>query len=81
MKINNCRLIAPIDTANLTYTWDARDRLTSHTGANVTASFTYDVLGRRTSKVVNGQTENYLYDGSDIIQESGAKSASYTYMR
>jgi hypothetical protein len=48
-------------------------------------SLTSSVLGRRTSKVVNGQAENYLYDVSDIIgftmylKESGSKNASYTY--
>jgi len=43
------------------------------------ASFTYDALGRRTTKTINGLTQTYLYDGSDIIQETGANSASYTY--
>jgi RHS repeat-associated protein len=56
--------------------WDARDRLVSLSGPGFTASFTYDVMGRRTSKTVNGQTKTYLYDGSDLISETGA---DYTF--
>jgi RHS repeat-associated protein len=56
--------------------WDARDRLVSLRGPNFTASFTYDAMGRRTSKTVNGQTKTYLYDGSDLISETGA---DYTF--
>jgi RHS repeat-associated protein len=56
--------------------WDARDRLVSLKGPNFTASFTYDAMGRRTSKTVNGQTKTYLYDGDDLISETGAE---YTF--
>jgi RHS repeat-associated protein len=56
--------------------WDARDRLVSLNGPNFTASFTYDAMGRRTSKTVNGQKKTYLYDGSDLISETGA---DYTF--
>jgi RHS repeat-associated protein len=33
-------------------------------------------MSRRTSKTVNGQTKTYLYDGSDLISETGAE---YTF--
>jgi RHS repeat-associated protein len=33
-------------------------------------------MGRRTSKTVNGQTKTYLYDGDDLISETGA---DYTF--
>jgi YD repeat-containing protein len=56
--------------------WDARDRLVSLKGPGYTASFTYDVMGRRTSKTVNGQTKTYLYDGDDLISETGV---DYTF--
>ncbi len=56
--------------------WDARDRLVSLSGPGFTASFTYDVMGHRTSKTVNGQTKTYLYDGDDLISETGAE---YTF--
>jgi RHS repeat-associated protein len=51
-----------------TYTWDARNQLASITGS-VSASFQYDSFGRRTSKSVNGQSTQYLYDGVDAVQE------------
>ncbi len=39
----------------------------------MTASFTYDAVGRRQSKVVNGTTTQFLYDGLTPVQElSGA---------
>jgi RHS repeat-associated protein len=64
-----------------TYTaqWDARDRLIGLSGPNLAASFTYDALGRRTNKTVSGQSKTYLYDGSDIISETGSAETVYTY--
>jgi RHS repeat-associated protein len=56
-----------------TYQWDVRDRLVGISGSGVTASFSYDALGRRASKTVNGQTLGYQYDGADIIQDSGSQ--------
>jgi RHS repeat-associated protein len=56
-----------------TYQWDVRDRLVGISGSGVTASFSYDALGRRASKTVNGQTLGYQYDGSDIIQDSNSQ--------
>ena len=54
------------------YTWDARNRLVSISGA-ATASFQYDALGRRISKTVNGVQTGFLYDGINPVQElSGA---------
>jgi len=60
------------------YTWDARNRLTAISGGT-TASFTYDALGRRTNKTVNGVTTSYLYDGDNVVQEldGGSPSANY----
>lgn len=61
-----------------TYQWDARNRLVSMSGVT-TASFNYDALGRRTSKVINSVASQFLYDGNDIVQEigSGAVGAGY----
>jgi RHS repeat-associated protein len=75
----NGKPVSHDDNANQTINnavWDARDRLISLSGPNFTASFTYDAMGRRTSKTVNGQTKTYLYDGSDLISETGA---DYTF--
>src|SRR2546425_698800 len=62
-----------------TYTWDARNRLTAISGG-VSASFTYDALGRRISKTISGQTTQFLYDGNDIVLESGASGVA-NYLR
>lgn len=67
------------DGAN-TYTWDARNRLVAISGGT-TASFTYDALGRRISKTVNGQTTQFLYDGNDIVAEMQGGAITAFYLR
>ncbi|MDB5932961.1 MAG: hypothetical protein JWQ01_305 [Massilia sp.] len=61
------------------YVWNARDQLvqiTDNAGA-VIAAFTYDALGRRQTKTVDGAATGYVYDGSNIVQElAGAISAN-----
>jgi RHS repeat-associated protein len=57
-----------------TYTWNARNKLSSITGTSFSASFTYDAFGRRTSKTVNGTTTSYLYDGPSLVQEQSGGS-------
>jgi len=59
-----------------TYTWDARDRLTTIKQGLVTkGSFTYDAVGRRSSKVVNGATTiSFLYDHWNPVQEAQGSS-------
>ena len=61
-----------------TYTWNARNQLTAIAGG-ATGGFTYDAVGRRTSRTVGGVTTNYLYDGADAVQEQigGSPSANY----
>ena len=51
-----------------TYAWDARNRLVTISGNNA-ASFQYDPLSRRTGKTINSVSTNYLYDGSNPVQE------------
>jgi len=63
-----------------TYTWDARNRLTSISGGT-TANFTYDALGRRVSKTINNVTTHFLYDGNDIVQEIGGSAVGASYVR
>lgn len=63
-----------------TYQWDARNRLIGISG-NVTASFTYDALGRRLSKVVNGTNVQFAYDGIDIIAEISGGLVGANYLR
>jgi RHS repeat-associated protein len=63
-----------------TYTWDARNRLTAISGG-VSASFTYDGLGRRKSKNISGTTTGFWYDGNDILAELSGGTPSVTYIR
>ena len=71
----NGNLTSKTDSAGnvTTYTWDARNQLVAISAPTTTpplsATFQYDVLGRRVSKTVNGTTTMYVYDGVDIIQE------------
>jgi RHS repeat-associated protein len=55
-----------------TYTWDARNQLTSITGPSLNAAFQYDGFGRRVNKTVNGASTTYLYDDFNVVQESSA---------
>lgn len=55
-----------------TYTWDARNRLASMTGA----SFVYDGLGRRVNKTINGNSTSFLYDGQNPVQELAGKKGT-----
>ncbi|MBJ7309698.1 RHS repeat-associated core domain-containing protein [Rugamonas sp. CCM 8940] len=54
-----------------TYVWNARDQLIQINSGNgaVVASFSYDALGRRQTKTVNGVASGYVYDGLNIVQE------------
>jgi RHS repeat-associated protein len=50
------------------YTWNARNQLSSITGGG-NASFAYDGLRRRRGKTVSATTTNFLYDGVNLVQE------------
>jgi YD repeat-containing protein len=64
-----------INDGTNTYQWDARDRLIGISGGT-SASFSYDALDRRVAKTINGATSIYLYDGADVVTESGASADS-----
>ena len=51
-----------------TYNWDARNYLAATPGSG-NASFTYDGLGRRMLRTINGVTTEFLYDGMGPVQE------------
>ena len=61
------------DNGNLTsdgtnsYTYDAENRLTGVTNLSIT--YSYDPLGRRISKTVDGEVTSYIYDGDRVICE------------
>jgi RHS repeat-associated protein len=63
------------------YQWDTRRRLTAIDGPDLQARFTYDALGRRVRKEINGQSTSYLYDGQNIIQEASGSRVVATYLR
>lgn len=61
------------------YVWNARDQLVQikDSAGAVIAAFTYDALGRRQTKTVDGAANGYVYDGLNIVQElAGAASAN-----
>jgi RHS repeat-associated protein len=57
------------------YVWDERDRLTQITGG-ATASFLYDVFGRRRSKTIGTSQTGFLYDGMNFVQELSGTTAT-----
>src|SRR6202008_3735442 len=57
-----------------TYTWNVRNQLVAVDGPAVSARFTYDPLGRRRSKEVDGRSTSFVYDGVHLIQEAGPTS-------
>lgn len=81
---DNGNLISKTDTANpanvTTYTWDSRNRLTAISGPGIEARFSYDALGRRTEKTVNGQTIGFVYDGAQAIGEVTGGTISTTLL-
>ncbi len=67
----NGSLASLADSAGGTiFTWDARNRLTGLNGPGLSGAFTYDGVGRRVQKVVNGQQSQFQYDLVNIQSES-----------
>jgi len=56
---------------------DYDNRLTTVSGA-ATATYKYDYQGRRTGKTV-GASSAYVYDGLNLVQETGASPADYLF--
>jgi YD repeat-containing protein len=58
---------APPGPAYFHIEWNAENQLTRVTKDSVeVASFRYDPLGRRISKVAGGRAYSYGYDGTDV---------------
>jgi RHS repeat-associated protein len=78
---DNGNLLTRTDpSGTLTYTWDARNRLTGLSGPSLSASFAYDGLGRRAQKTVNSTTTVFRCDGLDVVKESSG-GADVAYLR
>ncbi len=63
------------------YEWDARGRMTRAAlpdGESV--SYSYDALGRRASRTLNGVTTRFLYDGADVVIDSGSDGSEVDYL-
>jgi RHS repeat-associated protein len=58
-----------------TYTWDARNQLSSITGP-VAASFAYDAVERRRRKTINGTAADFMYDGPNHVQEQSGQTTT-----
>jgi len=61
------------------FTWDARNRLVGVDAPGTRATFAY-AFGRRIGKVVNGVPTQFLYDGSEIVQQLDAQRPT-SYLR
>jgi RHS repeat-associated protein len=78
---DNGNLLTQTDpSGTITYTWDARNRLTAMSGPSVAAAFAYDTLGRRAQKTIGSTTTDFLYDGLDVVKESSG-GADVAYLR
>jgi RHS repeat-associated protein len=53
-----------------TFAWDIRDRLAGVDGPGRRHAFSYDAFGRRVRSDADGAVVEYLYDRTDIAQES-----------
>jgi RHS repeat-associated protein len=63
---------------SFTFGWSYDNRLSAISGA-ATTGYGYDYQGRRSGKTVSGATTTYLYDGLNLVSESGAPSAYYLF--
>ncbi|HKV42967.1 MAG TPA: BPSL0067 family protein [Blastocatellia bacterium] len=70
------------DSAGTTnYQWDARGRLTQATvPGGQTVGYSYDALGRRSSRSASSVTANYLYDGLDVALDRASDGSSTSYI-
>lgn len=64
----------PTSYRGYTLSWENGKQLTTLSGNGVTASYTYDVDGLRTSKTVNGVKHEYYYVGSRLQYETYGSS-------
>ena len=68
-------------SSTATLKWDAENRLIEVLdGSTSKVSYAYDYLGRRISRSVGTTTNNYLYDGWNLIAEYTGSTAKKVYM-
>ena len=59
------------------YTYNADNQLTRISGQDISAVYTYYPNGLRKTKTVGGQTTTYIWDGDQLIAETGANNRRY----
>ena len=59
------------------YSYDSFNHLIGIQTDGLRVNYGYDAVGRRTSKTINGETTNQIWDGSNIVAEDGANKAVY----
>jgi len=63
------------------YQWDSRGRLTQVTlPSGQLVTYGYDALGRRVSRVANGVTTTFQYDGEDIVIDRVSGGIAIDYL-
>ena len=65
------------------YSWDAENRMTGASNGTTVANYSYDYMSRRYRKIVNGVTNNFSYDGWNLISEisvGGTQSITNRYV-
>jgi RHS repeat-associated protein len=68
-------------TGSTNYQWDARGRLTQVTlPGNQTVSYSYDAIGRRSTRSGAGLTTTFLYDGLDVVFDKGSDGSAVDYV-
>jgi RHS repeat-associated protein len=51
------------------YSWDSENRMIGAANENTDACYSYDYMSRRYRKIVNGVTNNFVYDGWNLVAE------------
>ncbi|MFD1218364.1 RHS repeat-associated core domain-containing protein [Microbulbifer celer] len=69
---------------SVTYTYDMENRLVAASGTvdgqSVSASFTWDPLGRLHLVTINGDTRRFLYDGDALVGEYSGSTLTRRYV-
>lgn len=69
----------PLSYRDYTLTWENGRQLATLNGNGITASYTYDVAGLRTSKTVNGVKHEYYYVGNSLKYEKFGTTESWFF--
>ncbi|MEI7881517.1 MAG: RHS repeat-associated core domain-containing protein, partial [bacterium] len=62
------------------FAWDAENRMTGASNESAVANYSYDYMSRRYRKIVNGVTNNFVYDGWNLVRETSSAGVTNTYV-